>query len=125
MPTEFHRAFQREMQDGIRELEKQGQRRTLVDVALMLMPVWQSASARQVRSRIFARTIILGCRSLKSYVQRLLRLRERRLGLAARDRGFFRGTRAIGIRSKRNLLSLRGRKLRFISAADTLRTLGC
>src|SRR5580698_1702519 len=32
MPTEFHRAFQREMQDGIRELEKQGQRRTLVDV---------------------------------------------------------------------------------------------
>ena len=32
MPTEFHRAFQREMQNGLRELEKQGQRRTLVDV---------------------------------------------------------------------------------------------
>jgi 8-amino-7-oxononanoate synthase len=32
MPTEFNRAFQREMQNGLRELEKQGQRRTLVDV---------------------------------------------------------------------------------------------
>lgn len=32
MPTEFHGAFQREMQNGLRELEKQGQRRSLVDV---------------------------------------------------------------------------------------------
>jgi 8-amino-7-oxononanoate synthase len=31
MPTEFHRAFQREMQDGLRELEKREQRRTLVE----------------------------------------------------------------------------------------------
>jgi 8-amino-7-oxononanoate synthase len=31
MPTEFHRAFQRELQNGLRDLEKQGQRRTLVE----------------------------------------------------------------------------------------------
>src|ERR1700761_2365953 len=33
MPTEFHRAFQREVQDGLRGLEKQGQRRSLVDTS--------------------------------------------------------------------------------------------
>jgi len=33
MPTEFHRAFQREMQDGLRDLEKREQRRTLVDTS--------------------------------------------------------------------------------------------
>jgi 8-amino-7-oxononanoate synthase len=33
MPTEFHRAFQREMQNGLRELERQGQRRSLVDMS--------------------------------------------------------------------------------------------
>ena len=32
MPTDFHKAFQRDMQNGIRELEKQGQRRSLVDM---------------------------------------------------------------------------------------------
>jgi 8-amino-7-oxononanoate synthase len=31
MPTDFHRAFQREMQNGLRDLEKQAQRRTLVE----------------------------------------------------------------------------------------------
>src|ERR1700761_2410324 len=31
MPTEFHKAFQRELLDGLRALETQGQRRTLVD----------------------------------------------------------------------------------------------
>jgi 8-amino-7-oxononanoate synthase len=31
MPTDFHRAFQREMQDSLRALEKREQRRTLVD----------------------------------------------------------------------------------------------
>jgi 8-amino-7-oxononanoate synthase len=31
MPTEFHRAFQREMQDGLRDLERRDQRRTLVE----------------------------------------------------------------------------------------------
>jgi 8-amino-7-oxononanoate synthase len=31
MPTEFHTAFQRELQNDLRDLEKQGQRRTLVD----------------------------------------------------------------------------------------------
>src|ERR1700761_4172881 len=31
MPTEFHRAFQRELQDGLRDLEKREQRRTLVE----------------------------------------------------------------------------------------------
>ena len=31
MPTEFHRAFQRELQDGLRELEKREQRRSLVE----------------------------------------------------------------------------------------------
>jgi 8-amino-7-oxononanoate synthase len=31
MPTEFHTAFQRELQDGLRNLERQGQRRTLVE----------------------------------------------------------------------------------------------
>jgi 8-amino-7-oxononanoate synthase len=35
MPTEFHRAFQREIQDGLRELEKQGLRRTLVEAAAL------------------------------------------------------------------------------------------
>src|SRR5580692_1656938 len=33
MPTEFHRAFQREMQDGLRDLGKREQRRTLVDTS--------------------------------------------------------------------------------------------
>jgi 8-amino-7-oxononanoate synthase len=33
MPTEFHRAFQRATQDGLRELEKQDQRRTLIDTS--------------------------------------------------------------------------------------------
>jgi len=33
MPTEFHRAFQREMQDGLRDLEKREQRRTLVETS--------------------------------------------------------------------------------------------
>jgi 8-amino-7-oxononanoate synthase len=33
MPTEFHRAFQREMQNGLRELERQGQRRSLIDMS--------------------------------------------------------------------------------------------
>jgi 8-amino-7-oxononanoate synthase len=32
MPTDFHRAFQREMQNGLRALEKLEQRRTLVDM---------------------------------------------------------------------------------------------
>jgi 8-amino-7-oxononanoate synthase len=31
MPTDFHRAFQREIEDGLRALEKREQRRTLVD----------------------------------------------------------------------------------------------
>src|SRR5580704_6248398 len=31
MPTDFHTAFQREMQDSLRALEKREQRRTLVD----------------------------------------------------------------------------------------------
>src|SRR3984957_7524148 len=35
MPTEFHRAFQREIQNGLRELEKQGLRRTLVESAAL------------------------------------------------------------------------------------------
>src|ERR1700744_3087479 len=34
MPTEFHRAFQREMQDGLRDLEKREQRRTLVETGV-------------------------------------------------------------------------------------------
>jgi len=33
MPTEFHRAFQRELQDGLRELEKRDLRRSLVDTS--------------------------------------------------------------------------------------------
>ncbi|HEY2819845.1 MAG TPA: 8-amino-7-oxononanoate synthase [Candidatus Acidoferrum sp.] len=33
MPTDFHTAFQREMQNGLRELEKQAQRRTLVETS--------------------------------------------------------------------------------------------
>jgi 8-amino-7-oxononanoate synthase len=33
MPTDFHRAFQREMQNGLRDLEKQAQRRTLVETS--------------------------------------------------------------------------------------------
>jgi 8-amino-7-oxononanoate synthase len=32
MPTDFHKAFQRELQDGLRALEKQGQRRSLVEM---------------------------------------------------------------------------------------------
>jgi 8-amino-7-oxononanoate synthase len=31
MPTEFHKAFQRDLQDGLRDLERREQRRTLVD----------------------------------------------------------------------------------------------
>ena len=33
MPTDFHRAFQRDLQDGLRALEKRGQRRSLVDMS--------------------------------------------------------------------------------------------
>jgi 8-amino-7-oxononanoate synthase len=33
MPTEFHRAFQRELQDGLRELEKRDLRRSLVETS--------------------------------------------------------------------------------------------
>src|ERR1700685_24820 len=33
MPTEFHRAFHREMQDRLRDLEKREQRRTLVETS--------------------------------------------------------------------------------------------
>ena len=35
MPTEFHRAFQRELQNELRDLEKQGQRRTLVETGAL------------------------------------------------------------------------------------------
>jgi 8-amino-7-oxononanoate synthase len=31
MPTDFHKSFQRELQDGLRDLDRQGQRRTLVE----------------------------------------------------------------------------------------------
>jgi 8-amino-7-oxononanoate synthase len=33
MPIDFHKAFQSEIRNGLRELEKQGQRRTLVDMS--------------------------------------------------------------------------------------------
>jgi len=35
MPTEFHRAFQRELQNELRDLEKQGRRRTLVETGTL------------------------------------------------------------------------------------------
>ncbi|HEY4906937.1 MAG TPA: 8-amino-7-oxononanoate synthase [Candidatus Acidoferrum sp.] len=35
MPTEFHRAFQRDMQDGLRDLERREQRRTLVETPVL------------------------------------------------------------------------------------------
>jgi 8-amino-7-oxononanoate synthase len=34
MPTEFHRAFQRDLQDGLRDLEKRDQRRSLVETGV-------------------------------------------------------------------------------------------
>jgi 8-amino-7-oxononanoate synthase len=33
MPTEFHRAFQRDLQDGLRDLEKRDQRRSLIETS--------------------------------------------------------------------------------------------